>query len=95
MQSREMHKTMQSRDCANSQIARNIYIYIYIYIYQYFGSLVPRLPCSGTRTLKLCRRGEPGTFFHMRSGKGREEVERTSLTVHVRTYDSEQEKEQR
>jgi len=23
-------------------------------------SLVPRLPCSGTWTLKLCRRGEPG-----------------------------------
>ena len=40
-------------------------------------SLVPRLPCSGTRTLKLCRRGEPGIFCHMKSAKGREEVERT------------------
>ena len=26
------------------------------------SSLVPRLPRSGTRTLKLCRRGEPGIF---------------------------------
>ena len=26
-------------------------------------SLVPRLPRSGTRTLKLCRGGEPGIFF--------------------------------
>ena len=26
------------------------------------ASLVPRLPRSGTRTLKLCRRGEPGIF---------------------------------
>ena len=41
------------------------------------GSLVPRLPRSGTRTLKLCRRGEPGTFCHVKSAKGREEVERT------------------
>ena len=32
-------------------------------------SLVPRLPCSGTQTLKLCRRGEPGIFSHVRSGK--------------------------
>ena len=24
----------------------------------FFGSLVPRLPRSGTRTLKLCRRGD-------------------------------------
>ena len=36
-------------------------------------SLVPRLPCSGMRTLKLCRRGKPGIFSHVRSGKGREE----------------------
>ena len=40
-------------------------------------SFVPRLPRSGTRTLKLCRRGEPGIFSHVRSAKGREEVERT------------------
>ena len=40
-------------------------------------SLVPRLPCSGTRTLKLCRRGEPGIFCQVKSAKGREEVERT------------------
>jgi len=26
-------------------------------------SLVPRLLRSGTRTLKLCRRGEPGIFL--------------------------------
>ena len=49
-------------------------------------SLVPRLPCSGTRTLKLCRRGEPGIFCHMKSAKGREEVERTSLCVGVRKF---------
>ena len=40
-------------------------------------SLVPRLPCFGMRTLKLCRRGEPGIFCHVKSAKGREEVERT------------------
>ena len=49
-------------------------------------SLVPRLP----QTLKLCRRGEPGTFSHMRSGKGRE-----NLIVRGRARASEQEKEQR
>jgi len=32
-------------------------------------SLVPRLPRSGTQTLKLCRRGEPGSFSHVRSAK--------------------------
>ena len=37
-------------------------------------SLVPRLPRSGTRTLKLCRRGEPGIFCHVKSGKDRKEV---------------------
>ena len=40
-------------------------------------SLVPRLPRSGTRTLKLCRRGEPGIFCHVKSTKDRKEVERT------------------
>ena len=40
-------------------------------------SLVPRLPRSGTQTLKLCRRGEPGVFCHVKSAKGRKEVERT------------------
>ena len=30
-------------------------------------SLVPRFPHSGTRTLKLCRRGEPGIYSHVRS----------------------------
>jgi len=40
-------------------------------------SLVPRLPRSGTRTLKLCRRGEPGILCHMKSAKDRKEVERT------------------
>ena len=93
-QSREMHK-IENAQC-NLEIAQILRLHgTYIYIYRYFDSLVPRLPCSGTRTLKLCRLGEPGTFFHMRSGKGREEVEITSLTVNVRTHDSEQEKEQR
>ena len=32
-----------------------------------YHSLVPRLPHSGMRTLKLCRRGEPGIFCHMKS----------------------------
>ena len=41
------------------------------------SSLVPRLPRSGTRTLKLYRRGEPGIFCRVKSAKGREEVERT------------------
>ena len=35
----------------------------------HYNSLVPRLPRSGTWTLKLCRRGEPGIFCHVRSGK--------------------------
>ena len=44
------------------------------------GSLVPRLPFSGTQTLKLCRRGEPGIFSHVRSGiKGRCEVDTTLI----------------
>ena len=46
-------------------------------------SLVPRLPCSGTRTLKLCRRGEPGIFCHVKSAKDRLEVDAT-LIVHGR-----------
>ena len=43
------------------------------------SSLVPRLPCSGTRTLKLCRRGEPGIFSHMRNGKDRRELDATLI----------------
>ena len=36
-------------------------------------SLVPRLPRSRAQTLKLRRRrGEPGTFSHVKSVKGRE-----------------------
>ena len=46
-------------------------------------SLVPRLPRSGTQTLKLCRCGEPGIFSRMRSAKGREGIERPSLSVGV------------
>ena len=42
-------------------------------------SLVPRLPRSGMQTLKLCRRGEPGIFSHVRSGKGRHEVDATLI----------------
>ena len=43
------------------------------------SSLVPRLPRSGTRTLKLCRRGEPGIFFHVKSAKDRREVDATLI----------------
>ena len=39
-------------------------------------SLVPRFLHSGTRTMKLCRRGEPGIFSHVSSVKGRKGVER-------------------
>ena len=39
----------------------------------YCTSLVPRLPRSGTRTVG----GEPGIFCHVKSAKGRKEVERT------------------
>ena len=39
------------------------------------GSLVPRLPHSGMRTLKLCRHEESGIFSHMITVKGRHEVE--------------------
>ena len=28
-----------------------------------YTSLIPRLPCSRTQTLKLCRWGKPGIFF--------------------------------
>ena len=38
----------------------------------YKSSLVPRIPRSGMRTLKLCRCGQLGIFSHVRSGKGRE-----------------------
>ena len=42
-------------------------------------SLIPRLPHSGTWTLKLCRLGKPGIFSHMRSGKDRREVDATLI----------------
>ena len=42
-------------------------------------SLVPRLPRSGTRTLKLWRRGEPGIFCHVKSGKDRHKVDATLI----------------
>ena len=32
-----------------------------------------------TRTLKLCRRGEPGIFCHMKSAKDRREVDATLI----------------
>ena len=41
------------------------------------SSLIPRLPWSGTWTLKLCRRGEPGIFSHVSTVKGRRAVERS------------------
>ena len=41
------------------------------------SSLIPRLLHSGTRTLKLCRCGEPCIISHVRSGKGREGIGRT------------------
>ena len=43
------------------------------------SSLVPRLPHSGMQTLKLCRRGEPDIFSHMRNGKDRREVDATLI----------------
>ena len=43
------------------------------------GSLIPRLPRSGTQTLKLCRRGEPGIFCHVKSTKDRREVDATLI----------------
>jgi len=46
-------------------------------------SLVPRLPRSGMRTLKLCRRGEPGIFGHVKNAKDRCQVDAT-LIVHGR-----------
>ena len=49
----------------------------HIFTAKYSDSLVPRLPHSRTRTLKLCRCGEPGIFSNVRSGKAREGVERT------------------
>ena len=42
-------------------------------------SLVPRLPRSGTRTLKLCRRGEPGIFCHVKNAKDRRQVDATLI----------------
>ena len=42
-------------------------------------TLVPRLPHSGTKTLKLCRWGEPGIFCHVSSVKGRKGVEKPSM----------------
>ena len=49
------------------------------------NSLVPRLPRSGTQTLKLCRRGEPGIFSHMKSAKDRHQVDATLIVCgHMR-----------
>ena len=56
---------------------------IYVCQLSVVPSLVARLPHSGTRALKLCRRGEPGIFSHVRSGKDRREVDAT-LIVHGR-----------
>ena len=57
---------------------RKIIVYsLYFTFKVLLTSLVPRLPWSGTRTLKLRRRGEPGIFSHARSANGREEVEKT------------------
>ena len=44
-----------------------------------WASLVPRLPHSGTWTLKLCRRGEPGIFSHVKSAKDRHKVDATLI----------------
>ena len=54
---------------------------IYLPVHQHgkYCSLVPRLPRSGTRTLKLCRRGEPGIFCHVKSAKDRREVDATLI----------------
>ena len=44
-----------------------------------YSSLVPRLPHSGMRTLKLCRRGEPGIFCHVKNTKDRRQVDATLI----------------
>ena len=41
--------------------------------------LVASFPCSGMRTLKLCRRGEPGIFCHVKSAKDRRQVDATLI----------------
>ena len=47
------------------------------------ASLVPRLLCSGTQTLKLCMQREPGIFSHVRTLKGRKAVERPLLHMGI------------
>ena len=56
-------------------------------------SLASRLPCSGTRTLKLCRRGEPGIFCEAKKCKGREWVERLCAWVYVKTQNRKKSKD--
>ena len=43
------------------------------------NSLVPRLPRSGTRTLKLCGRGEPGICCHVKNAQDRRQVDATLI----------------
>ena len=45
--------------------------------------LVPRVPRSETRTLKLCRCGDPGIFSDMNSVKGREKGYRDLNTLSI------------
>ena len=53
------------------------------------GDLLASFPYSGRETLKLCGRGEPGQsmwcFSHMKSTKGRHEVDATLIVHGLRT----------
>ena len=52
-------------------------------------SVVPRLPCSGMRTLKLYTHGELGAICHVGSAKGRHKVVCVGVT---KTQDSKKER---
>ena len=43
------------------------------------ASLIPRLPCSGTQTLKLCRCGDPSIFLTWEALKDRRKVDATLI----------------
>ena len=58
------------------------------------GSLVPSLPCSGTRNWSCAGVESLVIFSHVRSAKGKRGG-RETLIEHGRTRDSEQEKERR
>ena len=64
------------------------------HLVQYPLSLIPRLPHSGTRTLKLYRRGELALVFLSCQKLQRQTRGRTTLIVCGSTRDSEQKKDQ-